>query len=69
LAETVNVRRSNTILYCSEWASTVTFNRDVIALEPTHEVETSDPMPQWGGRSVFLHDPESTRIELWEAER
>lgn len=118
----MNVRRSNTILYCSEWANTVAFYRDVMLLEPTHEVdwfvefalhdtahlsvadaartsidpssgagitlswqvddlaaecarlaahdvETSDPMRQWGGRSVFLHDPERNRIELWEAER
>ena len=65
----MNARRSNTILYCSEWANTVAFYRHVIALKPTHEVETSDPMRQWGGRSVFLHDPERTRIELREAQR
>jgi predicted enzyme related to lactoylglutathione lyase len=117
----VNIGRSNTILYCSEWASTVAFYRDVIALEPTHEVDwfvefglheaahlsvadaartsigpgggagitlswqvdnlaaerarltahgvaTSDPIQQWGGRSVFLHDPEGNRLELWENE-
>jgi predicted enzyme related to lactoylglutathione lyase len=121
LAESVNIGRSNTILYCSEWASTVAFYRDVIALETTHEAEwfvefalhdaahlsiadtartsidpaggagitlswqvddlaaecarlaahnvaTSDPMQQWGGRSVFLHDPEGNRLELWENE-
>jgi len=39
LADSVNVRRSNTILYCIEWADTVAFYRDVIALEPTHEVD------------------------------
>ncbi len=117
----MNIGRSNTILYCSEWASTVAFYRDVIALETTHEVAwfvefalhdaahlsvadaartsidpaggagitlswqvddlpaecarlaahnvaTSDPMQQWGGRSVFLHDPEGNRLELWENE-
>jgi len=122
LADSVNVRRSNTILYCIEWADTVAFYRDVIALEPTHEVdwfvefalhdaarlsvadasrtsiapsggtgitlswqvddlaaecarlaahqvETSDPMRQWDGHSVFLHDPEGNRIELWKPER
>lgn len=117
----MNVNRSNTILYCSEWAATVAFYRHVIALEPTHEtdwlvefalhdaahlsvadaartsiapgrgagitvswqvddldaevaglaahdVETSGPIRRWGGRSVFLHDPEGNRIELWETE-
>lgn len=33
----VHVTRSNTILYCSQWAATVAFYRDVIGLESSFE--------------------------------
>gem|GEM_PF-5910182 len=32
-------------------------------------IESSKPRRQWGGRSVFLHDPERAQIELSEAKR
>ncbi|MGB3737531.1 MAG: VOC family protein [Ilumatobacter sp.] len=119
----MRITRTNTILYCAEWADTVAFYRDTIGLESSFEndwfvefgltdgshvsvadarratiepgagggsgltlswqvtdlsaqcarlatlgVDVPSPIRRWGASTVFIHDPEGNRIELWEPE-
>ncbi len=112
------ITRTNTILYCTAWAESVDFYRDVIGLTSSFEndwfvefglgdgshlsvadvdratieagggagitlswqvpdlaavcdelaargVAITAPRSRWNATTVFLHDPDGNRIELW----
>ncbi|MBL0715540.1 MAG: VOC family protein [Desulfosarcina sp.] len=57
-----NVLRSNTILYCQQWRSTVTFYRDVLKLAVNHETDWLVEFKLQGQAYLSIADARRTSI-------
>ncbi len=58
----INVRRSNTILYCRKWSATVSFYREVLGFSPVMEREWFVEFRLNGGAYLSVADVDRATV-------